>query len=248
VAKRRIDSLLLERGLVESRAKAQALIMAGAVTVGGQAIIKPGIMIPEEAEVALAAPLPFVSRGGFKLEYALEQFQLDVSGKVAADIGASTGGFTDCLLKRGAKRVYAVDVGHGQLDYHLRKDPRVVVMEGVNARYPIPIAEKLDLATIDVSFISVTKVIPSVAKLLSAGGDIIVLLKPQFEAKRTEVGRGGIIKEPVVHARVLGRFIAWLSEHNFNLSGLVTSPILGASGNREFLLLSQKQRETARPR
>lgn len=232
---------------MESRAKAQALIMAGAVTVGGQAIIKPGTMIPEEAEVALATPSPFVSRGGFKLEYALDQFQLNVTGKVAADIGASTGGFTDCLLKRGAKRVYAVDVGHGQLDYHLRKDPRVVVMEGVNARYPIPIAEKLDLATIDVSFISVTKVIPSVAKLLGAGGDIIVLLKPQFEAKRTEVGRGGIIKEPVVHARVLGRFIAWLSEHNFNLSGLVTSPILGASGNREFLLLSQKQQETARP-
>lgn len=232
---------------MESRAKAQALIMAGAVTVGGQAIIKPGTMIPEEAEVALATPSPFVSRGGFKLEYALDQFQLNVTGKVAADIGASTGGFTDCLLKRGATRVYAVDVGHGQLDYHLRKDPRVVVMEGVNARYPIPIAEKLDLATIDVSFISVTKVIPSVAKLLGAGGDIIVLLKPQFEAKRTEVGRGGIIKEPVVHARVLGRFIAWLSEHNFNLSGLVTSPILGASGNREFLLLSQKQQETARP-
>lgn len=248
MAKRRIDSLLLEQGLVESRAKAQALIMAGQVTVGGQAVIKPGTMVPEEAEVVLATPPPFVSRGGFKLEYALDQFQLDVTGKVAADIGSSTGGFTDCLLKRGAKRIYAVDVGHAQLDYHLRKDPRVVVMEGVNARYPIPIAEKLDLATIDVSFISVTKVILPVARLLSASGDIIVLLKPQFEAKRAEVGRGGIIKELVVHARVLGRFIAWLSEHNFSLSGLVASPILGASGNREFLLLSQKQQETAQLR
>ena len=241
MAKRRIDSLLLERGLVESRAKAQALIMAGEVTVAGQAVIKSGTLVPEDAEVAITEPPPFVSRGGLKLEHALDQFQLDVSGQIAADIGASTGGFTDCLLQRGAKRVYAVDVGYGQLDYKLRKDPRVVVMERVNARYPIPLPEKVALATIDVSFISLEKVIPSVAGLLNAGGDIILLLKPQFEARREEVGKGGIIKEPAVHARVLGRFIAWLSEHNFRLNGLVASPVLGASGNREFLLLIRQK-------
>jgi 23S rRNA (cytidine1920-2'-O)/16S rRNA (cytidine1409-2'-O)-methyltransferase len=237
VAKRRIDSLLLERGLVESRAKAQALIMAGEVTVAGQAVIKAGTLVPEDAEITITEPPPFVSRGGLKLEHALDQFQLDVTGQIAADIGASTGGFTDCLLQRGAKRVYAVDVGYGQLDYNLRKDRRVVVMERVNARYPIPLPEKVALATIDVSFISLEKVILSVAKLLNAGGNIIVLLKPQFEARREEVGKGGIIKEPSVHARVLGRFIAWLSEHNFRLNGLVASPVLGASGNREFLVL-----------
>lgn len=226
---------------MESRAKAQALIMAGEVTVAGQTIIKSGTLVPKDAEIALIKPPPFVSRGGLKLEYALDQFQLDVTGQIAADIGASTGGFTDCLLQRGAKRVYAVDVGYGQLDYNLRKDRRVVVMERVNARYPIPLPEKIDLATIDVSFISVEKVILSVAKLLNAGGDIIVLLKPQFEAKRQEVGKGGIIKEPAVHARVLGRFIAWLSEHDFSLGELVASPVLGASGNREFLLLIRQK-------
>jgi len=233
---------------VESRAKAQALIMAGEVTVAGQAVIKSGTLVPEDAEIAITKPPPFVSRGGLKLEHALDRFQLDVAGKIAADIGASTGGFTDCLLQRGAKRVYAVDVGYGQLDYHLRKDRRVVVMERVNARYPIPLPEKIDLATIDVSFISVEKVILSVAKLLNASGYIIVLLKPQFEARRVEVGKGGIIKEPAVHARVLGRFIAWLSEHEFRLNGLVASPVLGASGNREFLLLIRQQPSGRYPR
>jgi 23S rRNA (cytidine1920-2'-O)/16S rRNA (cytidine1409-2'-O)-methyltransferase len=215
--------------------------MAGEVTVAGQAVIKAGTLVPEDAEVAITEPPPFVSRGGLKLEHALDQFQLDVTGQIAADIGASTGGFTDCLLQRGAKRVYAVDVGYGQLDYNLRKDRRVVVMERVNARYPIPLPEKVALATIDVSFISLEKIILSVAELLNAGGDIIVLLKPQFEARREEVGRGGIIKEPSVHARVLGRFIAWLSEHGFSLNGLVASPVLGASGNREFLVLIRQK-------
>jgi len=237
MSKQRIDSLLVERGLVDSRAKAQALIMAGEVVVAGKAAIKPGTLVPEDTVITILEPPPFVSRGGIKLEYALDQFQLEVASKVAADIGASTGGFTDCLLKRGASRVYAIDVGYGQLDYHLRQDPRVVVMDRVNARYPISLPEKVDLATIDVSFISVEKVIPSVAGLLNDDGYIIVLIKPQFEAKRAEVGKGGIIKEPTVHARVLGRFIAWIIEHNFSLGGLVASPILGASGNREFFIL-----------
>jgi len=236
LTKRQIDSLLVERELVESRAKAQALIMAGEVVVDGKAVIKSGTLVAEEAAITIAEPPPFVSRGGLKLDYALNQFQLDVSSKVVADIGASTGGFTDCLLKRGASRVYAIDVGRGQLDYHLRRDSRVVVMERVNARYPITLPEKVDLATIDVSFISVEKIIPSVAQLLRDSGYLLVLIKPQFEAKRQEAGRG-VIKQPIVHARVLGRFIAWMIKHNFRLGGLVASPILGASGNKEFFVL-----------
>ena len=237
MAKRRIDNLLLDKGLAESRAKAQALIMAGEVVVEGKTIIKPGTLVAEEAAITILKPPPFVSRGGIKLDYALDRFQLDVLSKVVADIGASTGGFTDCLLKRGASRVYAIDVGYGQLDYRLRCDPRVVVMERVNARYPIPLPEKVDLATIDLSFISVEKVIPSVAQLLNEKGYLLVLIKPQFEARRGEVGKGGIVKQSIVHARVLGRFIAWVIDHGFRLGGLVASPILGASGNKEFFVL-----------
>jgi len=237
MAKQRIDSLLVDRGLVESRSKAQALIMAGEVSVEGKTIIKAGTMVAEEAAITVIEPPPFVSRGGVKLDYALDRFQLDVTSKLAADIGASTGGFTDCLLQRGAGRVYAVDVGYGQLDYRLRRDERVVVLERVNARYPIDLPEKVDMATLDLSFISVEKVIPSVAKLLKDNGYLMVLLKPQFEARRSEVGKGGVIKQPVVHARVLGRFIAWMVNHGFRLGGLVASPILGAAGNREFFFL-----------
>ena len=237
MTKRRIDTLLVERGLVESRAKAQALIMAGEVEVDGQAVTKSGALVAEGATIRLAESPPFVSRGGLKLDYALDSFQIDVSARVVADIGASTGGFTDCLLKRGASRVYAIDVGHGQLDYRLRRDERVVVIEKVNARYPITLPEKVDLATIDVSFISVEKVIPQVAQLVKDKGCLLVLIKPQFEARREEVGKGGVIKQPLVHARVLGRFIAWMVEHSFRLGGLVASPILGASGNKEFFVL-----------
>jgi len=237
VARKRIDSLLVEKGLVDSRAKAQALIMAGEVAVAGKTVTKAGTLITEEAEIAVLKPPPFVGRGGLKLEYALDQFRLDVSGKVVADIGASTGGFTDCLLQRGAGRVYAVDVGYGQLDYRLRRDERVVVMERVNARYPFSLPERVDLVTIDLSFISVKKVLPSVAKLLGDDGHLLVLVKPQFEARRGEVGKGGIIKEPILHATVLGRFVAWAVENDFRLKGLVASPILGAEGNKEFFAL-----------
>ncbi|MFC1991558.1 TlyA family RNA methyltransferase [Chloroflexota bacterium] len=237
MAKRRIDSLMVDRELVESRTLAQALIMAGEVTVGGKAVIKSGTMVAEGAVITIAEPPPFVGRGGLKLDYALDRFWLDVSSRVVADIGASTGGFTDCLLKRGASRVYAIDVGYGQLDYRLRRDSRVVVMERVNARYPVTLPEKMDLATMDVSFISVEKVIPSIARLVKDGGYLLVLIKPQFEARREEVGRGGVIKQPAVHARVLGRFIAWATGHGFRLGGLIASPITGASGNREFFVL-----------
>jgi 23S rRNA (cytidine1920-2'-O)/16S rRNA (cytidine1409-2'-O)-methyltransferase len=237
VAKRRIDSLLVERGLAESRAKAQALVMAGEVKVGGTKVTKAGTPVAEDAQISVLQPPPFVSRGGIKLDHALDQFELDVSSKVAADIGASTGGFTDCLLQREAKRVYAIDVGYGQLDYRLRQDKRVVVMERVNARYPISLPEKVDLVTVDLSFISVEKVIPSVVQLLRDEGYLVVLLKPQFEARRSEVGKGGVIRKPLVHARVLGRFIAWVAGHGFRLGGMVASPILGAEGNMEFFLL-----------
>ena len=237
----RLDNLLVERGLAESRAKAQAMIMAGDVSVGGSTATKAGMLLDESVEVAIVEPPPFVGRGGIKLDYALSEFGLDISGGVVADIGASTGGFTDCLLKRGASRVYAVDVGYGQLNYRLRRDKRVVVMDRVNARYPFSLPEKVDLVTVDVSFISIEKVIPSVASLLKESCYLVVLLKPQFEAKKREVGRGGIIREPQVQARVLGRFIIWLISYGFRLGGLVASPILGASGNREFFILLQRK-------
>lgn len=229
--------MLVEKGLAESRARAQALIMAGEVVVEGKASIKPGTLVNEEAAITILEPPPFVSRGGIKLDHALSQFQLDVTDKVTADIGASTGGFTDCLLQRGASRVYAIDVGYGQLDYRLRQNPRVVVMERVNARYPLPLPEKADLATIDLSFISVQKVLPSVAEILKSDGNIIVLVKPQFEARREEVDKGGVVKQPLVHARVLGRFITWIMGYGFRLGGLVASPVRGASGNKEFFTL-----------
>ncbi len=236
MARRRIDILLLERGLVESREKARALILAGEVIIDDKAIASPGQLVSEGAAINLRGKPPFVSRGGIKLAYALQEFRLDVAHRVVADIGASTGGFTDCLLQRGATRVYAIDVGHGQLDYHLRTDPRVTVMEGVNARYPITLPEEVDLVTLDLSFISVQKVIPSASKLLKPKGYLVVLIKPQFEIWRDKVSKGGLVKDPLLHAQVLGRFICWAIDQRFRLKGLVPSPILGASGNREFFV------------
>ena len=235
--KRRIDLLLVERGLASTREKAQALLMAGRVLVDGRPVTKAGAVVPGEAGIQVAGRLPFVSRGGVKLAHALDTFNLSPSGAVALDVGASTGGFTDCLLQRGARRVYALDVGHGQLDFTLRTDPRVVVMEHVNARYPLALPESVDLATVDVSFISVTMVLPSVAERLKSGGVIVALVKPQFEARRQEVGRGGIIRDPLLHGRVLGRVILWAIDHGFRLRGLTPSPILGDAGNREFFLM-----------
>jgi hemolysin TlyA family protein len=241
--KQRLDNLLVTRGLAENKSKARAMIMAGEVTIAGKAITKPGSMVNEDASLKIAEKLPYVSRGGFKLAHALDEFKLDVTSLTAMDVGASTGGFTDCLLQRGARRVYALDVGYGQLDYKLRQDPRVVVMERINAHYPFSFLEKVNLATMDLSFISVTKVIPNIVGHLTQSGYIIVLLKPQFEAERKEVGKGGIVKDPQVHARVLGRFIVWAIDHDLRLGGLVASPILGAEGNKEFLvLLTSSQR------
>jgi 23S rRNA (cytidine1920-2'-O)/16S rRNA (cytidine1409-2'-O)-methyltransferase len=235
--KRRLDILLLERELAKSREKAQSMIMAGEVLVNGAIVSKPAIRVDESDTIALRQKPPFVSRGGTKLAHALDHFQLDVRSLVALDVGASTGGFTDCLLKRGSSRVYAVDVGYGQLEYSLRIDPRVVVMERINARYPFTLPEAVDLITIDISFISLEKVVPNVSNLTKRGSLIICLVKPQFEAGRDQVGKGGLIKDPSVHAQVLGRFISWAIGKGYRIRSLTPSPILGASGNREFFVL-----------
>lgn len=235
--RRRVDTLVMEKGLAESRERARALVMAGKVLVDGEAMIKPGAMVGEGVMVEVLEGLPFVSRGGLKLDHALDQFDMDVRGRTALDIGASAGGFTDCLLKRGVERVYAVDVGYGQLDWRLRSDPRVVVMERVNARHLISLDEQVDIATIDVSFISVEKILPNMPSLVKKGRCVVVLFKPQFEVGKGQVGKGGIVKDPLLHARSLGRFIVWAVEHDFRIRGLIPSPILGAEGNKEFLLL-----------
>jgi 23S rRNA (cytidine1920-2'-O)/16S rRNA (cytidine1409-2'-O)-methyltransferase len=223
--------------MVESRERAHSLIMAGDVFIEDRVITKPATRVSENSNIHLRQRPTFVSRGGIKLDYALERFMIDVNKMVALDVGASTGGFTDCLLKRGAVRVYAVDVGYGQLDYRLRIDPRVTVMERVNARYRFSLPEPVDLATLDLSFISLKKVIPTVSGLIKSGGRLICLIKPQFEAGRTQVEKGGLVKAPGVHAEVLGDFISWAIEGGLRLCGLTPSPILGAEGNREFFVL-----------
>lgn len=230
----------MARGLVETRSRAQAMVMAGSVLVNGEVATRPAKLVPENSTIELVSRMPYVSRGGLKLAHALDEFGVSITGLVAIDIGASTGGFTDCLLQRGASRVYAVDVGYGQLNYRLRQDPRVVVMERVNARDGFELPEMADIAVIDVSFISLTKVIPGVAVHLKKPGRMVVLLKPQFEGRREEVGKGGVIRDALVHARILGRFVAWLADNRFVLDGLTASPILGDSGNREFLLTFTK--------
>ena len=234
MARRRLDALLLERGLVDSREKAQVAVMAGDVLVDDRLAVGPGSLVDEDASVRLVAPSRYVSRGGEKLEHALDAFAVDVKGAVAADIGASTGGFTDCLLQRGAARVYAIDVGRGQLDAKLRSDPRVVVMDGVNARHLEALPEPLDLATVDVAFISLRQVLPAVRRLLRPGGRIVALFKPQFEAKRGEVPRGGVLRDTLLHATLIGRFAAWCTANGFRIRGLTASPLLGSAGNREF--------------
>ena len=235
--RQRIDQLLVKRGLAVSPEKARALLMAGQVTADGHRIDKAGALVDATADVHLAPPPPYVGRGGIKLAHALQEFSLDVTGSVALDVGASTGGFTDCLLQQGARRVYALDVGYGQLDQRLRDDSRVVVLERVNARNSFQLQETADLATVDVSFISLTRVLPRVMEHIRPGDPIVALVKPQFEAARSEVGRGGVVRDPEVHAAVLARLIAWVVGHGLRLRGLTPSPLLGDAGNREFFLL-----------
>jgi 23S rRNA (cytidine1920-2'-O)/16S rRNA (cytidine1409-2'-O)-methyltransferase len=238
MTKHRLDALLVDRGLAECDKKAKALVMAGRVLVGEKPVSKPGTMVDDAASVHVAPSDQYVSRGGEKLDHALTSFSLDVRGLVAADIGASTGGFTDCLLQHGAARVYAIDVGKGQLDYRLRTDPRVVVAEGINARLLDSLPEPLDIVTIDVSFISLRLVLPVARRLLQAPAGregVVALFKPQFEAEKREVPRGGVIRDPQLHAVLIGRFAAWAVGNSFHIIDLVSSPILGAEGNREFL-------------
>ncbi|MPZ22572.1 MAG: TlyA family rRNA (cytidine-2'-O)-methyltransferase [Dehalococcoidia bacterium] len=236
MARQRLDQLLVERGLADSRAKARALVMAGDVLVDGQLAQRAGLMVGDAGEVNLKQKQRYVSRGGFKLEHALDRFGLDVTGFGAADLGASTGGFTDCLLQHGATKVYAIDVGHGQLDQRLREDPRVVTMEKVNARDDVALPEKVDLVTADLSFISLTKVLPAAVTLLKPQRTLIALLKPQFEAEPKEVRRGGVVRDTQTHAKVIGRFLKWATAAGLSLLNLALSPITGPAGNREFLI------------
>ena len=235
----RLDILLTERGLAPSRERARALILAGNVRVDGQRADKAGTLVRDGAEVRLIEPdHPWVSRGGIKLAHALDALNVKVTGRRALDIGASTGGFTDVLLQRGAREVVALDVGHGQLDWKLRTDPRVRVLEGINARRldPALIGDPVDVVTMDVSFISLRLVLPSVPPLLAPGADVIALVKPQFEAGREDVGRGGIVDDPAVHERVLAEVAAAASGIGLTRIGMTPSPITGAAGNREFLV------------
>lgn len=229
--------LLVEKGLAETRTRARALLMAGRVTANGRRVDKAGVMVEESTALEVKAGPQYVGRGGIKLAHALQAFTLSASGMTALDVGASTGGFTDCLLQNGAHRVYALDVGYGQLDQRLRQDSRVVVMERMNARYSFQLPEAVDLATVDVSFISLRLVLPSVAEQVRPGGRIIALVKPQFEAERHQVGKRGVIRDPKVHATVLSRIINWAISNGLRLRGLTPSPILGDEGNREFFLL-----------
>jgi 23S rRNA (cytidine1920-2'-O)/16S rRNA (cytidine1409-2'-O)-methyltransferase len=238
-ASQRIDVLLLERGLAESREKAQAMILAGEVLADEQKIDKPGHRVRPGVEIRLLGVAPkFVSRGGQKLEAALDGFGIDVAGKVCADIGASTGGFSDCLLQRGARRVYAVDVGAGQLHWNIRQDERVVIRERVNARYLTReiLPEPVEFACCDVSFISVTLIVPALTPLLRPEADLVVLVKPQFEVGKGQVGKGGIVREPELHRGAVEKVRASLEKAGFEHTAERESPILGAAGNREFLL------------
>ena len=236
--KTRLDVLLVEQGLLESRQKAQAVIMAGSVFVDGQRVDKPGTAVPNTAAIQVRGhALPYVSRGGLKLEKAMQTFPLTLDGKVCADIGASTGGFTDCMLQNGATKVYAVDVGYGQLDWKLRGDPRVVCMERTNARYLTheQIPEELDFASVDVSFISLRLILPALDGLLSPEGEAVCLVKPQFEAGREKVGKKGVVRDPAVHLEVLEHFLDHAGDAGFTVLGLTYSPIRGPEGNIEYL-------------
>ena len=238
--RKRADLLLVEKGLAESREQAQTLIAEGLVFSRAGRVLKSSTLLAGDAEMDVRGVLPYVSRGGLKLAHALDAFGIAVDGLTALDLGASTGGFTDCLLQRGARLVYAVDVGYGQMSYKLRQDPRVVVMERVNARYPFELPELVDLITLDVSFISLRLVIPAALEHLEKGCSIVALVKPQFEAEKGEVGRGGVIKDPGLHSAILGRVIVWAVDQGLRVRNLCPSPVSGRAGNREFLMLLQK--------
>lgn len=238
--KERLDVLLVQKGFFDNRTRAKAAIMEGRVYIGGAICDKAGTMVREDAEIELRGDTcPYVGRGGLKLEKALNTFVINLDGCVAMDIGASTGGFTDCMLQRGARRVYSVDVGYGQLDYKLRCDERVVNMEKVNFRYFTPdmIDEKLDFASVDVSFISLSMILPRAAALMKENACLVCLIKPQFEAGREQVGKGGIVRDPAVHREVIRKAIGYAQENGFVFYGLTYSPMTGAKGNIEYLMM-----------
>ena len=245
--KKRLDMMLVERALAPSREKAKAYIMAGQVYVDGQKEDKAGSMFAETVKVEVRGnTLPYVSRGGLKLEKAMNEFDVTLEGKVCMDVGASTGGFTDCMLQNGAVKVYAVDVGHGQLDWKLRNDPRVVCMEKTNIRYVTPedIADVLDFASVDVSFISLTKVLVPARELLRDGGRMVCLIKPQFEAGREKVGKKGVVRDPKVHEEVIHKVIDFALKNGFSVHNLSYSPIKGPEGNIEYLVYIEKNSES----
>ena len=237
--KKRLDVLLVERGFAETRTKAQAIIMSGLVYVSGQKADKPGMSFDENSEIEVrGATCPYVSRGGLKLEKALRDFGVDPTDYVCSDSGASTGGFTDCLLQQGARKVFAIDVGYGQLDWKIRSDPRVVVMERTNVRYVTPeqLGEPLDLSVVDVSFISLKIVLPVIKTFLKEkSGQVLCLIKPQFEAGKEKVGKKGVVRDPAIHKEVLDDFVALTNEIGFKILGLTFSPVKGPEGNIEFL-------------
>lgn len=241
--KDRLDIILVEKGLFPSRERAKAAIMAGVVLVDGQTVDKAGTQVNADAEFSIKQnPCPYVSRGGLKLEKAINEFNIELTGAVCMDIGASTGGFTDCMLQRGAAKVYAIDVGYGQLDYKLRMDPRVINMEKVNVRYldTDVIEDEIDFVSIDVSFISLKLVLPVAALLLRENGSLLCLVKPQFEAGREQVGKKGIVRDPDVHKQVIENVIGYAAASGLYPAGLTFSPITGAKGNIEYLLWLQK--------
>jgi len=241
--KSRADQMLMDRGLAESRAKAQALILAGLVFSGERKIEKAGQALPADAALEVRGrEHPWVSRGGIKLAHALHRFGWDVTGAVALDVGSSTGGFTDVLLQRGAAKVYAIDVGTNQLAWSLRQDPRVIVHEKTNARYLTAetVPEPIDILVCDASFIALAKVLDTAVDLVRPGGRMIALVKPQFEAERGEIGKGGVVRDPAVHERVCTAAAAWIEARGWTVEGIAESPITGPEGNREFLLAARK--------
>jgi 23S rRNA (cytidine1920-2'-O)/16S rRNA (cytidine1409-2'-O)-methyltransferase len=239
--RQRLDLILVGRGLVDSREKGQALILAGQVLVDGQKVDKPGHAVAPDSKIELAEQPRYVGRGGLKLEAALDHFSIHVSGKICLDIGSSTGGFTDCLLQHGAARVYAIDVGTGQLDWKLRNDPRVIVHEQLNARFLSrnEVPEPIDLAVCDVSFISITMILPVLPNLLAKGAGMVILVKPQFELERHQVGKGGIIRDPALHQQACRRVEDAVKQLGFQTE-IIPSPVLGAEGNQEFLLYARR--------
>lgn len=239
----RLDAVLVDQGLFPSRKQAQRAIMAGQVKLGDRVLSKASVQVEPDAELLIAAPAKFVGRGGLKLEGALDHFRIAPSGMIALDIGASTGGFTDCLLQRGAARVYAIDVGHGQLAWKIRNDRRVVVRENLNARYltRTDIPKAIDLCAIDVSFISLTLILPRAFDLITPSGVILALIKPQFELQKADVGRGGIVSDPVLHEKAQRKIGQFVIEQGHIIDGVVASPITGTDGNHEFFICARKR-------